>query len=67
MNLRDKLMIWIYNKQSRLDEESEQLRRFVHYHALDSLDHYEVMRDKIRIDAWNEFLREFFNIIQNCK
>lgn len=67
MTIRDKLMIWIYNKNNSIDSESEQLRQRIRYQSLDSLDHYEIMREKIRIAAWNEFLDDLFKIIINCK
>ncbi len=67
MSLRDKLMIYIYNKNNVLELESEALREQTRFQPMDSLDHYEVMRDKIRISAWKEFLDDLYAILINCK
>ena len=67
MTLRDKLMIYIYNKNDVLELESESLHNQVRFQPMDSLDHYEVMRDKIRISAWKEFLDDLYAILINCK
>ena len=67
MNFKDKLMIYIYNKNNVLELESEALHNQVRFQPMDSLDHYEVMRDKIRISAWKEFLDDLYAILINCK
>ncbi len=67
MTLRDKMMIYIYNKNNLLENESEALKNQIRIQPMDSLDHYEVMRDKIRISAWKEFLDELYAILINCK
>lgn len=67
MNLRDKLMVYIYHKMTKLDNEKEILRQQLRYHPLDSLDLYEVMREDVRLNAWKEFVDELFAIIINCK
>ena len=67
MQLKDKLIIWIYNKGIRLEQEHIAIQQRVRYHVMDPLDHFEVMRDKIRIETWNEFIDEFFKIINNSK
>ena len=67
MNFKDKLMIYIYNKNNVLELESEALHNQVRFQTMDSLDHYEVMRDKIRISAWKEFLDDLYAILINCK
>lgn len=67
MTLKDKLTVYIYNKNSKMEEESEYLRNIVRLQPMDSLDHYEVMRDKVRLDAWKEFLDELYRIVLHCK
>ena len=67
MTLKDKLTVYIYNKNSKMEEESEYLRNFIRLQPMDSLDHYEVMRDKVRLDAWKEFLDELYRIVLHCK
>ncbi len=60
-------MIWIYNKNTQIENDTEMLNAQVRYHAMDSLDHYEVMRKKIELAVWKSFLDELFNIIVRCK
>ncbi len=67
MTIKDKILIYIYRKISLLENEKEQLRHQLMYQKLDSLDMYEIMRDDIRINAWNEFIDELFTIVINCK
>jgi len=67
MTLRDKLMIYIYRKMNELEEEKESIRNQLRYQPMDSLDMYELMRNDVRISAWNEFIRDLFDIVFNCK
>lgn len=67
MTVRDKLMIYIYRKMNDLENEKETVRQQVRFQPMDSLDMYEVMRADIRINAWNEFIRDLFDIVLNCK
>ena len=67
MTIKDKILIWIYNKYTQIENDSETLNYQVRYRPMDSLEHYEVMHDKIRLNAWKEFLDELFNIVLNCK
>lgn len=67
MTLRDKLMIYIYRKMSELENEKDSVRHQLRFQPMDSLDMYELMRNDVRISAWNEFISELFNIIFNCK
>lgn len=67
MSLKDKLMVYIYHKMTKLDNEKEQLRHQIRYQPLDSLDLYELMREDVRLSAWKEFVDELFAVIMNCK
>lgn len=67
MTLKDKLMIFIYRKMTKLENEKEQLRHQIRYQPLDSLDLYELMREDVRLSAWKEFIDELFAVILNCK
>lgn len=67
MTVRDKLMIYIYRKMNDLENEKETIRQQVRFQPMDSLDMYEVMRADIRINSWNEFMHELFEIVLNCK
>ncbi len=67
MTVKDKLMIYIYRKMTDLENEKETIRHQVRFQPMDSLDMYEVMRAEIRLNAWNEFMHELFEIVLNCK
>ena len=67
MTLRDKLMVYIYRKMSDLENEKESVRHQLRFQPVDSLDMYELMRNDVRISAWNEFLDDLFSIVLNCK
>lgn len=64
MTLRDKLIVYVYNKMNSLENDKVYLREQRRYHTMDSLDLYENMRAEIRVDAWDEFMRDLFRIIQ---
>lgn len=66
MTLKDKLIVWVYHKTNKLESEKISLLEQRRYQAMDSLDLYENLRSEIRIDAWNEFITEFFQILLNC-
>ena len=67
MTVKDKIVIWIYNKGEEIDRELEEIQIQAKYMPLDSLDHFELMNAKIRLSAWKEFLNELFKIIFYCK
>ena len=67
MNLRDKLMIYIYRKGTQLEDEENDLKTSLRLSALDNLDHYEILLHRVRIQAFNEFLTDLYNILINCK
>lgn len=67
MTVKDKLIVWIYNKGNEIEQEQETIERQCRYMPLDSLDHFELMNAKIRLQAWKEFLDELFKIVLNCR
>lgn len=67
MNLRDKLMIYIYRKGTQIEDEEKDLKTSLRLSALDNLDHYEILLHRVRIQAFNEFLTDLYNILINCK
>ena len=52
---------------NELEDDKRTVHTQIRYQPMDSLDMYEVMRAEIRIDTWNEFIKELFNIVLNCK
>lgn len=67
MTLRDKMVIYIYNKGNELEQEEKDLKTSLRMSALDNLDHYEILLHRIRIQAWNEFIKDLYRIVINCK
>ena len=67
MTLRDKMVIYIYNKGNELEQEEKDLKTSLRLSALDNLDHYEILLHRIRIQAWNEFINDLYRIVINCK
>ena len=63
MKLKDKLIVYIYNKQNKLENETAELRNMLRLHAMDDLDIYEIMRHRARLQAWNEFVDELYKIV----
>jgi hypothetical protein len=67
MGIKDKLIIYIYNKGNELEQEEKDLKTSLRMSALDNLDHYEILLHRIRIQAWNEFINDLYRIVINCK
>lgn len=67
MTIKDKITIYIYRKMTELEQEKESITTQCRLQAMDSLDHYEIMLSKMRIQAFNEFLTDIFNIVINSK
>ena len=66
MTLKDKIILYIYNKGNELENEKETLKVQRRYQIMDSLDIYENMRAEIRVNAFNEFIQELFKIVMYC-
>lgn len=67
MTLKEKLIIYVYHKTNQMEQDKEILNANRRKGTFDSLDMYELMRSDIRIQCWDEFLRDFYSIIFNCK
>lgn len=63
MTIKDKIIVWIYHKSNKIEEEREELRINRRYYPMESLDLYEQMRQQIRLDTWKEFLSELMQIV----
>lgn len=66
MGIKDKLMIYIYRKKCQLEDEDKTLKRSLQLSALDNLDHYEILLQRVRAQAWNEFVEDLYRIVLNC-
>lgn len=67
LNLKDKLIVYIYNKNNEIEKENEIMYTQVRFHKMDSLDHYEMMRRIVYNHAWQCFLDDLYKIIINVK
>ena len=63
MSLKDKLTIYIYNKQNKLDEERGELNYRLRNRPVDDLELFEILRDKMRVEIWDEYVRDLYNIV----
>lgn len=63
MTIKDKILVWIYHKSNKIEDEREELRINRRYYPMESLDLYEQMRQQIRLDTWKEFLSELMQIV----
>lgn len=66
MTLKDKLILYVNNKGTQLENEKNDLKYQRKYMTMDSLDLFENMRADIRIEAFNEFVKDLFRIIMYC-
>lgn len=67
MTLKDKLMVYVYRKGNHIEQEESDLKTSLRLSALDNLDHYEILLHRIRLETWNEFIKDLYNIVINCK
>lgn len=67
MGIKDKIVIYLYRKLNELEEEEKQLQFQTRHCAMDSLDHFEMMCSKIRLQAFNEFVNDLYKIVFNCQ
>ena len=67
MTLKDKLMVYVYRKGNQIEQEEKDLKTSLRLSALDNLDHYEILLHRIKLQAWNEFINDLYNIVINCK
>lgn len=67
MTIRDKLLVYIMRKYNELEQDKDIIRTQIKVSPMDSLDHYEVFRSKVRNEVWQEFVDELYKIILNCK
>ena len=63
MTLRDKLLIYIYRKKTEIENEESTLKLNLRLSALDNLDHYEILLQRIKLQVYNEFVSDLYDII----
>ena len=63
ISLKDKLTIYIYNKMNKLDEERREINYQLRSRPADDLDMFEILREKIRLEVWDEYVRDLYNIV----
>ena len=67
MTTKDRIILYVYNKSNKLESEKEDIRNTLRYKPIDSLDMYEIMREDIKLQCWNEFLDELVALVVHCK
>lgn len=67
MSIKDKLMIYIYRKSCFYEEQKKDLLYRRQHYPIDSLDMYEIMRQDIEIECYENLLVELYQIVLNCK
>lgn len=67
MTVKDKLMIYVYRKSCELEERKKQNTYNRRYQPCDSLELYELMREDIEIECFNQLLNDIYQIVLNCK
>ena len=63
MSLKDKLIVYIYNKTNQLEQERSELKYSLRHRPTDELDLYEILVDRIRVEVWDEYIRDLYNIV----
>ena len=63
MNIKNKVIIYLYNKSNQFEIEKQQINEIRRYRPLDSFDYYEILRSEIKIECWNEFIDDLMRII----
>ena len=64
MTLKEKLLIYIWNKSSQLEKEYEDTRNHQRYRPLDENDYLESIIQKVRRDTFNEFVSDIMTIFK---
>ena len=67
MTIKDKLMIYIYRKSCMYEQQKKDLLYRRQHHPMDSLDMYEIMRQDIEIECFEQLLQELHQVVLNCK
>lgn len=65
MKIKDKIFIYLLRKSNEIEAEHEELRNRLRLYSMDDLDHFEAVRDKIRLQVWNEFVTDLSNLLIN--
>lgn len=63
MNLKDRLLVFIYHKMNELEADRKTVHQKIRYQPMDSLDMYETMRADIRLEAWEEYIDQLFKVV----
>lgn len=67
MTIKDKLMIYIYRKSCVYEQQKKDLLYRRQHYPMDSLDMYEIMRQDIEIECFENLLQELYQVVLNCK
>lgn len=64
MTFKDKLIIYLYNKSSRVDLEFHQQQHNLRYRVPDEVDYMEAIIAKVRRDMYNEIAGEILSLLK---
>lgn len=62
MNFNDKLLIYLYNKQNRLELEAENTRNFARFHRCDQIDYLECIIADTRKNLIQEIIEDIMTL-----
>lgn len=65
MTTKDRIIVYLYNKTNEIENEKRLMDDSRRYRPMTSLDLYEVMRQDVRVQCWNEFLDDVMKIVIN--
>lgn len=63
MDIKSKIIVYLYNKANKMEIEKQEINEIRRYRPLDSIDYYEILRSDIKIECWNEFINELMRLI----
>ena len=63
MNFKDKLIIYLYNRQNAIEEEFDNTIQNVRFKRNDEVDYLECIIAKSRKDLVNEIIGDIMNIL----
>lgn len=64
MTLKDKLLVYVYNKSLLIEEDYKQLDLNTRYRKQDACDHLEHIIAITRMDAFNEFMQDLIILLK---
>lgn len=67
MTFKDKLIIYLHNKSSKLDDDYTENSAYYRYRKPDEVDYLELIIRKVRKDLFNEIVQDIMLILNTSK